>query len=586
LNGEQEQLILFRLSLMRQLFAVWITLLFAGTLAAASLDITYSPAGLQQLSYNGVTLEDMAANRSDAFHIGHMKATDQKGNVLTGGQYDWGENNNGHTWDAAAKTWTYLFTWGSIKIKFVQSGDTLDLQVTQANSANSGVVFQGAAIYPFVLHFPQLPAGFVDAKYQQLAFNTTAPSVTAADYGRGQVVAVVPDAAKPLYSGFEPAGPVNAYFPVISGTAIDNLATFFPRNDRPVKPGETDTFTVSLRFAPSGMPASNLAADVYRNWAKVWPPVLHWPDRRIIGTAFLANSPQGNINQPGGYPNNPRRYFNISNPADFDIATPGGLAKFQARVLSRAKETVQNLKRLKAQGVITWDIEGEQYPQPTSYVCAPDEIATVAPEMESVIADGASRYHGMKLDDAYFKTIRDAGFRVGVCVRPQHYTLKGETANQDVLPDSQIAAELTRKMEFAHQRWGVTLFYVDSSVEENGRILDAGIFQKVAAAFPDSLVIPEQTTRKYFAYTAPFASFIFHGDLGTPADVHSYYPNAFSANLVNDVSPAKLAKAAPQLIKSVKQGDILMVLADHWEPNNTAVVKMYEVAAAGGKGNP
>jgi len=124
------------------------------------------------------------------------------------------------------------------------------------------------------------------------------------------------------------------------------------------------------------------------------------------------------------------------------------------------------------------------------------------------------------------------------------------------------------------------LFYVDSNVEENGRILDAGIFQKVAAAFPDSLVIPEQTTRKYFAYTAPFASFVFHGDLGTPADVHSYYPNAFSVNMVNDVTPAKLAKAAPQLMKSVKQGDILMVLADHWEPNNAAVMKIYETAGA------
>jgi hypothetical protein len=563
---------------MRQLFAVWITLLSPATLAAVGLDITYSPAGLQQLSYNGVTLEDVAANPSDAFHIGHMKVTDRKGNLLTGGQYDWGGNNNGHTWDAAAKTWTYRFTWGSIKLQFAQSGDTLNLQVTQANSADSGIVLQGAAIYPFVLHFPQLPAGFVDAKYQQLAFNTTAPSVTAADYGRGQVVAVVPDAARPLYSGFEPAGVPNAYFPVISGTPIDNMAAFFPRNDRPVKPGETDTFTVSLRFAPSGAPTSTLAADAYRNWARVWPPVLHWPDRRIIGTAFLANSPQGNINKPGGYPNNPRRYFNNSNPADFDVATPGGLAKFQARVLGRAEETVQNLKKLNAQGVITWDIEGEQYPQPTSYVCAPDEIAKVAPEMESVIADGASPYHGMKLDDAYFKTIRDAGFRVGVCVRPQHYTLKGETANQDVLPDSQIAAELTRKMEFAHQRWGVTLFYVDSNVEENGRILDAGIFQKVAAAFPDSLIIPEQTTRKYFAYTAPFASFVFHADLGTSVDVHSYYPNAFSANMINDVTPAKLAKAAPQLIKSVKQGDILMVLGDHWEPNNTAVVKIYEAA--------
>jgi hypothetical protein len=75
--------------------------------------------------------------------------------------------------------------------------------------------------------------------------------------------------------------------------------------------------------------------------------VLHWPDGRIIGTAFLANSPQGNINKPGG----------------------GDGA---------------NLKKLNPQGVITWDIKGEQYPQPTSYVCAPDEIAKVAPEMENV----------------------------------------------------------------------------------------------------------------------------------------------------------------------------------------------------------
>jgi hypothetical protein len=566
---------------MRYLFSILLVVLSAAgaqTAGSGGLKLNYSAAGLQQLSYNGATLEDIAANRSDAFHIGHMKATDLKGNVLTGAQYGWGENNNGRTWDAAAQTWTYLFTWGSIKVHFAQAGDTLNLQVTQTNAANSGIILQGAAIYPFVLHFPQLPAGFGDAKYQQLAFNTTAPSVTLADYGREQVAAVVPDAAKPLYSGFEPAGPPNAYFPVISGTPLDNMASFFPRNERPVKPGETDSFTVSLRFAPSGTPAATLAADAYQSWAKVWPPVLHWPDRRIIGTAFLANSPQGNINKPGGYPNNPRRYFNNANPAEFDVATPAGLAKFQARVLGRAEETVQNLKKLNAQGVITWDIEGEQYPQPTSYVCAPDEIAAVAPEMESIVSDTASRYQGMKLDDAYFKTIRDAGFRAGVCVRPQHYTLKGNTANQDVLPNTQIAAELIRKMDFAHKRWGVTLFYVDSNVEENGRILDADIFQKAAAAFPDSLIIPEQTTRKYFAYTAPFASFVFHGDLGTPADVHSYYPNAFSANLVNDVAPEKLAKAARQLIQSVKQGDILMVLADHWEPNNTAVVKIYQAA--------
>jgi len=549
--------------------------------SSTGLQIIYSPAGIQRLSYNDVTLADTSLYPSDAFHIGHMKITDRKGNLLSGGQYNWGENNNGHTWNASTKTWTYLFTWGSIAVQCAQEGNTLNLQVTETNSADSGIVLEGATIYPFVLHFPKLPAGFSDAKYEQLTFNTTGPSVTVADYGGGQVAAVVPDAAKPLYSGYEPAGTANAYFPIISSTPIDNMATFFPRNDRPVKPGETDTFTVSLRFAPSGTPVSNLAADAYRNWAKAWPPVVHWTDRRVIGTVFLANSPQGNMNKPGGYPNNPRRYFNNANAADFDIATPAGLAKFQAKVLNRAADTALNLKKLNAQGVITWDIEGEQYPQPTSYVCAPDEIARVAPEMESIISDSASPYNGMKLDDAYFKTLRDAGFRVGVCVRPQHFTLAGgEAANQDQLPESQVVAELTRKMEFAHSRWGATLFYVDSNVEANGQVLNADIFQKVAASFPDSLVIPEQSTRKYFAYTAPFASFVFHGDLGSPADVRSYYPDAFSANLINDVDPAKLAKHTPQLVEFVKQGDILMVLADYWQTNNQAVVKIYEAAGA------
>ncbi len=548
------------------------------------LRVVYSKAGLQRLSYNGVTLEDAGLYPSDAFHIGHMKVTDLKGVVLAANQYDWGENHNSRTWDATAKTWNYSYTWGSIAVKFVQSGNTLNLQVTEVNSADSGIVFNGAVIYPFALHFPRLPSGFKNPKYEQLAFNTTGPSVTLADYGRGEVAAVMADAAKPLYSGFEPTGVANTYSPILSGTPLDSMAAFFPRNERPVRPGQTDTFTLSLRFAPSRTPLKSLAADAYSNWAKTWPPVLHWTDRRIIGTVFLANSPQGNINKPGGYPNNPRRYLNESKAALFDINTPAGLARFQAKILRRAADTVQNLKKMNAQGVITWDIEGEQYPQPTSYVCAPDEIARVAPEMESVVSDAASPYKGMKLDDAYFKTIKDAGFRIGVCVRPQHFKvntnepLNQRTANQDEVPESQVEAELTRKMEFAHSRWGATLFYVDSNVEANGRILDPDIFQKIAAAFPDSLVIPEQSTAKYFAYAAPFASFVFHGDLGSPSDVRGYYPDAFTVNLVNDVAPVKLAKRIPELTKSVEGGDILMVLADYWQANNDTVMKIYESA--------
>jgi hypothetical protein len=558
-------------------------LLFPGQAGASTgLQVGYGASGIQQVSYNGVVLENVALNASDAFHIWHMKATDLKGNTLSGGQYGWGEVNNGKNWNPQTYTWTYQFVWGTIAVQFEQAGDTLNMNVSVTNFGSSGIILDGATIYPFVLNFPALPLGFANASYEQLAFNTTGPSVTLADFGQGEVAAVYPNARKLLYSGFQPASALNSYTPVISGTALDGMATFYPRNDRPVYPGQTDMYTVSLRFAASGTPRSGLAADAYAAWAAAWPPAIHWSDRRIIGTVYLASSPAGNPNTPGGYPNNPRRYFNDTNASDFDIRTATGLANFQTRILQQAQENVQNLARLNAQAAITWDIEGEQYPQTTSYVCEPDLISQAAPEMETIIQNTSSPYHGMKLDDAYFKIIRSAGFRVGVCIRPQHFTMKADgSASQVWLADSEVAAELTRKIAFAHSRWGATIFYVDSSVDSSGQPLDAAIFQSVAAAFPDSLLIPEETGPKHYAYTAPFETFLFHTDLGTPLDIYNYYPKAFSANLVNDVDAGKLAAYLPQLIASVKRGDVLMVHADYWQANNPTVLSIYADAGSG-----
>ena len=551
------------------------------TAAQSDLQVSFGENGVQRLTYRGVVLEDLNTFPSDAFHIYHMKATDLQGHVLSSGQYGWGENHNSRNWDAASQTMRYVFTWGSIAVQFAQTGNTLNLNVTQVNSQDSGIVFDGGAIFPLVLHLPQLPAGFTDPSYAQLSFNTTAPSVMLADFGQGEVAAVVPDGSKPLYSGFQPSGGGVAYTALISGTTPDGLATFLPHLDRPVQPGQTDRFTVSLRFAPSGTPVGALAADAYSNWAKTWPMQLNWKDRRAIGTAYLASSPTGDVHRPGGYPNNPRRYFNQSDASQFDIRNSQGLAKFQAKVLAQAAENVQNLQRLGAQGAITWDIEGEQYPQETSYVCAPDQIAEVAPEMESVIGDKSSPYQGMKLDDAYFKIMHDAGFRIGVCIRPQHFTQAADgTASQVYLPDDQIPSELIRKMRFAHDRWGATLFYVDSTVEGNGAALDPGIFEQVQAALPDSLIIPEETVAKDYAYTAAFKSFIFLGATGTDSSVYNYYPQAFSAVLVNDVDTGKLATALPALTASVKAGDILMGHIDYWQQNNQTILGIYSAAGA------
>jgi len=556
----------------RTFLCVCFLLLAASTACHAQLVVTYGSKGIDRLTYRGVVLTDTAHFQQDRVHIGHIKLTDRSGHVLTADS--WGENNQGTNWDAASKTETYNFRWGTIKIQFSQTPESLEINIREWNRPNSDVILAGASVYPLTLHFPTLPRGFVNASYPQGTSNTSAPSVTVADFGAGQVVDVAPDASKPLYSMLWPMGTGDAAYSVlVSTTTPDSLPEFFPRHDWPVLPGQTDVFRIALRFAPRGVATHSLAADAYSNWSQQYPAAIKWTDRRVIGTAYLAASPNQSSDNIDGA--NPRHYLG----AGMDLRTPEGLRLFQSRILAKAGEIVRNLRKLNAQGVITWDIEGQQYPQNTSYVCAPDQIAAAAPEMESVITDTSSRYVGKKLDDAYFSIIRDAGFRVGVCIRPQRFTLLAEGGAQQVQLSAKGAeADMLRKIRYAHDRWGATLFYLDSTVEQNGRPLDATLFQRLAAAFPDILLIPEQSTSRHYAYTAPLKSFLFHNETATDANIRSYYPDAFSCILVNDSDTKRLLQSREALVAAVVAGDILMAHVDYWDPVNTSIVAMYDSA--------
>jgi hypothetical protein len=419
--------------------------------------------------------------------------------------------------------------------------------------------------------------------YTQYAITTTGPGVSAAAFGSGVVTSVIPDESFPMYGGWKNAS-TDTYTPIMTTSAPDGLPTFLPSVNQPVSPGSTFSYTVSLRFTPEGTAAN--ASDAYASFAATYPSQMNWTDRRIIGTAYLASSPTGsNINQPGGYPTNPRRYFN---DPTVDITTSAGLQSFQDRMLQQAASNVSNAQAMSSQGVITWDIEGEEYPQNTSYVCSPDQIATVAPEMESTILDSSSPYYGHKLDDAYFATMTDAGLKVGVCIRPQVFTLgPNDTASQVTLStNAVIIADLENKARYANQRWGVTLFYVDSTVDANGGTLDPAIFQQLITDLPSFLFIPEESTPRYYAYSAPFYSFIFHNTVGTDPSVYNYYPKAFGANLVNDVAASTLAEYQPQLTEAVAKGDILMGHADYWQANDPTLVAIYQAAGVSSGGSP
>ena len=540
--------------------------------AGQSLQVTYGVKGIQTLAYAGVTLEDVRLFPGDSFHIWHIKSTDLLGKVIPG----WGENNSGESWDPATHTETYLFRWGTIATQFAQHGNTLDVRVMETNHPDSGINFDGAEIYPFALHFPQDPAGF--SAHSQTVVSTTGPGVSAADFGQGVVTAVLPDESIPMYVGWKNVG-ANTYSPWMTTTSPDGLAAFLPHQDYPVGPGKMFTYTLYFRFTPEGVAAD--AGDAYSSFRAKYPSHMTWSDKRIIGTAYLASSPpsSGNASLSGGFPTNPRRYFD---DPSVDVTTSSGLRAFQTRMLKQAATNVITSSALHAQGVITWDIEGEQYPQATSYVCSPDQIATVSPEMESIITDRGSLYLGKKLDDAYFQTISSAGLRVGVCLRPQVFALSPNgTAGQTYLTNnSAIIRNLEGKASYSNARWGATIFYVDSTVDKNGGTLDPAIFQQLITDMPSFLFIPEETTPRYYAYTAPFYSFMSNNTVGTPAFIYKVYSHAFGANLVNDSAASALAASKSQLTRSVTHGDILMGHADYWQVNDPTLVEIYRSAGA------
>jgi hypothetical protein len=547
------------------------SILTASMDAQSGLSVTYGAKGVQTITFQGMTLDDIGEYPADSFHIWHMGATDLNGNQITSGQYGWGENNNAESWNAQTNTETYTFSWGTIATQFIQNGNNLDMVVTEVNNSGSGIIFDGAEVYPFALHFPLDPFG----GYTQYAITTTGPGVTPADYGAGVVTSVIPDESVALYGGWKMDG-TNTYTPIMTSTAPDGLATFLPRNNVPVQPGSSFTYRVSIRFTPEGTAAN--ASDAYASFAATYPNQMTWTDKRIIGTAYLASSPsESNITLPDGYPTNPRRYFNDST---VDVTTPAGLQIFQDRMLAQAQTNVTTAQALNSQGVITWDLEGEQYAQSTSYVCSPDQIATVAPEMESTITDITSPFFGRKLDDSYFQIMSGAGFKVGVCLRPQIFTFgpNGTAAQLYITGNSAIIANLENKARYANGRWGATIFYVDSTVDTNGGTLDPSIFQQLITDLPNFLFIPEESTPRYYAYSAPFYSFLFQTKLGTPASTYNFYPNAFGANLVNDVSASTLATYTPQLTQSVAAGDILMGIGDFWQANDPTLVAIYQAA--------
>jgi hypothetical protein len=161
---------------------------------------------------------------------------------------------------------------------------------------------------------------------------------------------------------------------------------------------------------------------------------------------------------------------------------------------------------------------------------------------------------GKSVIDEYFEKFRAAGLRTGICIRPQDVAMIDGKPVHQAADDEQATRILRDKVAYAKQRWGCTLFYIDSTAT-SGRPFYPDIFKSVAQAFPDVLLIPENESMRYFAYSAPLNSYQHHKITSTPIGARLVYPKSFSVLMAAD---GDQPEDHASLLDAVRHGDILL----------------------------
>jgi len=292
-----------------------------------------------------------------------------------------------------------------------------------------------------------------------------------------------------------------------------------------------------------------------------------WTDRRPVAWVFLSQVHFASPTNPDGYLG-----------PDVTTTTSEGRADFRRRLLELADQIVARCKRLDAQGVIVWDIEGARQ-RGMMYVGDPRVLPDYAPAMDAVA-------------DAFFQRLTAAGLRVGVTLRPNDiFVVPPE--NRDKYgywgyrlyrsDQHDVVAQLSDRVRYAQQRWGCTLFYVDSNfyMKKVGdryqrTNMSADMWRELHQSHPDALFMPEhETGPDYWRYSAPYQQWDMRQH--TPAKVRSRWPGAFS---VIQASGHRVHAQWRALVDAVEAGDVLIVDGWYSSARNVQVQAAYQAAQA------
>lgn len=510
--------------------------------------------------------------------------------------------------DAKLRRLTQEYAWGSLKVDYATTDSRLDMKIVVSNTSSD--VIEEIALDMLSLTLPEdATTSFAYTSAGQgpnRGFNIGEPMLlTAQAKADPMVVVCSPQPDRPLAMRLT-KNSVGSF--TLSATVGDERQTeIYDRiwNVRPIKPKSSETVLISVRFGTQDSDPYDLASDVCRAFSKARPMVLNWPDRRPI---------LGVMPSKGGgadWKINPRGWWEIG---DKSIYTPEGKENFKKFVNGFTDAVITSAQQSGAQGVIFWNIEGGQWFWHAFYG-APELTKYLAPEMDEVA-------------DQMCKKLRDAGLRVGFCIRPTEIFPIVKTANGDEkkelqswdgvderqlgelkpyygdmpvkegtpVDDARIerspVARLNDKINYAQKRWGATLFYIDSNGydrpvqkrdQKNGkptqwRTLSAEEWQKLSRLHPDVLLIPEHEYAEYWSATAPYQQPPKYGGM-TRHDIHSIYPEAFStiALFGGMEGQVDIEQHMQEYTSALQNGDLILYAG--WMPPPQPLLDVYKRAA-------
>ncbi len=524
--------------------------------AADGLVADFHESGLVSLSYGGTQLLKKGQPR-----LRHV--------IWESGDVDDVPGSAQPTITFDPQTLTLVQTWkqGLITCTYRKDTDRLNLIITFTNRSDRRI--RGLDMNVLDLAFPVTPTGLGwDNDLHTTSESVDDVAAIVAHYGSGTLVGVGIEPESEfrlqLEKDFES---VNPGYNLMVGTVSKHTSDFVHVDGCRLDPGKSTRFAISLRFGPAQAGLADLAGDAFANFRERSPRALKWPDRRPIAMLMLASSAaqHHSSTNPRGWLNDPR----------IDATIADGRENFKNQVLrQRARRCLEQCELRGAQGVIVWDIEGEEYP-PLVFVGDPRKLSQLAPEMDAIA-------------DEVFKTFSEAGLKTGVCIRPSRIVRQNAaTPWRHEFMGFDPVAEMAAKIAYAKRRWGCTLFYVDTNVtlalakdaaghkeKTENWFVRAEQMRQLARQFPDVLIIPEFQYPGYYSHLSGYRE--LRGGIASTAERDRLaYPDAFS---VINVADGPIVERRADLLDAVRHGDILMFRGWFGTHESALVQDIYEEA--------